>query len=171
MHCYYFCKLKKHGLIKGFTGGGYYDDPGAAADSVCLPPDPDFTKTASGQSNGGRMYGTEFETNYFAHNSFNEDVPCSVCEMHDGTQTMMIPGKNTCYKGWMVKYRGNLGSGDYSHKSATSYICVDESPEFLMSGEKSTNGKVLYPVVAKCGALPCPPYHEGYPLTCVLCAK
>lgn len=117
------------------------------------------------------MYGTEFETNFFGPKSFDEDVPCSVCEIQDGTQTIMIPGKNTCFNGWHVKYKGNLGSGYYGQKAATTFICIDESPDYLMSGESNTNGKVIFEVIAKCGALPCPPYHEGYPLTCVVCAK
>ncbi|CAC5390991.1 unnamed protein product [Mytilus coruscus] len=158
-------------LYTGFIGGGYYDEPGAAADAVCLPPNPDFTKTTASQAPVGHMYGTEFETNFFGPKSFDEDVPCSVCEIQDGTQTFMIPGKNTCFSGWQVKYKGNLGSGYYAHKSATTFICVDESPDYLRSGESNTNGKVLFEVIAKCGALPCPPYHEGYPLTCVVCSK
>lgn len=31
--------------------------------------------------------------------------------------------------------------------------------------------KMIYPVEAKCGALPCPPYGDGYFVYCVVCTK
>ncbi|CAG2187045.1 unnamed protein product [Mytilus edulis] len=37
-----------------------YDQPGSAAEHVCLPPDPDFQKTSG--YDGGRMYGAEYES-------------------------------------------------------------------------------------------------------------
>jgi hypothetical protein len=45
-------------------------------------------------------------------------------------------------------------------------------PEFLVGGEANTNaGRMIGPVVAKCGTLKCPPYHNNYPVTCAVCSK
>ncbi|CAG2187044.1 unnamed protein product [Mytilus edulis] len=131
-------------VYSGYTGGGMFSEQGSAAEYVCLPPDPDFERT-SGNDDG------HIKTR--------------------STSILMIPGKNKCYKGWMIEYHGYLGSGDYRHEAASSYICVDSHPEYLNAGAGDTNGKLLYSVLAKCGALQCPPYINNHPLTCVVCSK
>ena len=83
----------------------------------------------------------------------------------------MIPGRNVCYSGWNMEYHGYLSSGYYGYASSSSYACVDINPENLIGGEKNENGKLFYPVVSKCHPLQCPPYHDDYPLTCVVCSK
>ncbi|XP_052077984.1 short-chain collagen C4-like [Mytilus californianus] len=154
-------------VYSGYVGGGMYDQPGSAAEYVCLPPDPDFGRT-SGYDNG-RMYGAEYETNFFG--TADEDVPCAVCRKTSSTSILMIPGKNKCYYGWDMEYHGYLGSGEYDHAAASSYVCVDSRPEYLNGGVQNENGKLFYSVLAKCGALQCPPYMNNYPLTCVVCSK
>ena len=158
-------------IISGFAGGGMYSQSGAAADYVCLPPDPDFGKTSA--SDTGRMYGAEYQgnTNEWSSNSLDEDVPCAVCRIVMATTSIMIPGKNICYSGWTREYYGYLASGYYGHAAASSYVCVDINPQYLNAGVGNHDGKLFYPVVAKCGALQCPPYINNYPLTCVVCSK
>lgn len=156
-------------LFTGYAGGGHYDQSGSAAEYVCLPPDPDFVK-ASGTDNG-RMYGAEFNTNLFASNADHEDVPCALCRLKHSASTIMIPGKNTCYSGWKLEYHGYLASGYYSHQAASSFVCVDINPEYIIGGLDTNYGKLFYEVLAKCGSLKCPPYKPNYPLTCVVCSK
>ncbi|VDI76050.1 Hypothetical predicted protein [Mytilus galloprovincialis] len=67
--------LKAPNLTGGYAGGGYYTNPGSAAEYVCLLTDPDFAKTSG--TDGGRMYGAEYESNFFGKD--DEDVPCAVC--------------------------------------------------------------------------------------------
>ncbi|XP_063414844.1 short-chain collagen C4-like [Mytilus trossulus] len=154
-------------VYSGYAGGGYYSNPGSAAEYVCLPPDPDFEKTSG--DDGGRMYGAEYETDFFGKD--DEDVPCAVCRKIRSTSILMVPGKNKCYNGWHIEYHGYLGSGDHGNAAASSYVCVDSHTEYLNAGVQDTNGKLLYSVLAKCGALQCPPYIHNYPLTCVVCSK
>jgi hypothetical protein len=148
-----------------------YTESGAAAEYVCLPPDPDFGKTSAYDS--GRMYGAEYDgkTNEWSSNSYDEDVPCAVCRIVMATTSIMILGKNTCYSGWTREYYGYLASGAHYHTAASSYVCVDIHPQYLNAGVGNHNGKLFYPVVAKCGSLQCPPYINNYPLTCVVCSK
>ncbi|XP_063416064.1 short-chain collagen C4-like [Mytilus trossulus] len=156
-------------VYSGYAGGSFYDQYGAAAEYVCLPPDPDFVKTSGGEY--GRMFGAEFDSNFFASNSNDEDVPCALCRPKHSASTIMIPGKNTCYPGWKMEYYGYLASGYHSHKAASSFVCVDINPEYIIGGLDSRNGKLFYEVVAKCGSLKCPPYKPDHPLTCVVCTK
>ena len=61
-------------------------------------------------------------------------------------------------------------SGNYKDTAATEFECVDKEAETI--GEKENkDGKLLHPVEAVCGSLPCPPYHEGRELTCVVCTQ
>ncbi|VDH96181.1 Hypothetical predicted protein, partial [Mytilus galloprovincialis] len=152
-----------------YAGGGYFDQPGSAAEYVCLPPDPDFVKTSA--FDNGRMYGAEFDANFFASNADKEDVPCALCRPKHSASTIMIPGKNTCYSGWKLEYHGYLASGYFNHKAASSFVCVDINPEYIIGGLDMHYGKLFYEVVAKCGSLKCPPYMPNYPLTCVVCTK
>jgi hypothetical protein len=54
-----------------------WDQSGSASDYVCLSPDPKFIKTSG--PDYGRMYGAEYETNFWTANSQDEDVPCALC--------------------------------------------------------------------------------------------
>ncbi|XP_063438520.1 short-chain collagen C4-like [Mytilus trossulus] len=159
-------------VYSGYVGGGNHDEKGSAVEPVCLPKDPDFVKT-SGGFEYSRMYGAEFNSNnFFASNSQYQDVPCAVCRVRQASSIIMIPGKNRCYTGWNMEYNGYLASNYYYYPAAGSYICIDIQPEYV-DGGSSWNGqsKLFFFVVAKCGSLRCPPYKEGYPLTCVVCSK
>ncbi|XP_071126905.1 uncharacterized protein [Mytilus edulis] len=155
-------------VYSGYTGGGYYSHPGRPAEPVCLPTNPNFVKTSG--TNSAYIYGTEYQTNVFGSNSVSQDVPCSVCLVQSGT-TIMIPGKTTCNKGWKLQYKGNLATGYAGHAGASTYLCVDFNQEYIHGGRADDRGYLFYDVVARCGSLPCPPYRNGYPLTCVVCSK
>ena len=116
------------------------------------------------------MYGAEYNSNFWAANSVNEDVPCALCRTTQ-TTTVMIPGTNVCNNGWNREYYGYLAAGYHSHHAASSFVCVDVNPQYLNSGLGDQNAKLFNNVLAKCGSLPCPPYINNYPLTCVVCSK
>ncbi|XP_063415211.1 uncharacterized protein LOC134697100 [Mytilus trossulus] len=155
-------------VYSGYTGGGLYAHPGRPAEPVCLPTNPNFVKTSG--TNSAFIYGAEYESNFFASNSVHQDVPCSVCHVQFGT-TIMIPGKTRCHKGWKLQYKGNLAAGAAGHGGASTYLCVDFNQQYMHGGSADYNGYLLYDVVGQCGSLPCPPYHNGYPLTCAVCSK
>ncbi|XP_078339788.1 short-chain collagen C4-like isoform X2 [Crassostrea virginica] len=157
-------------VYSGFAGGSWFDHTGAAAEFVCLPPDPDLTTKYT--SSGAFMYGAEYETSDFAPRAKNgDDLPCSVCRSTVGSSVLMIPGKSSCYDGWSLQYHGDLVAGYHAHKTATQYICLDEHSETLRAGYRNDEGKLIYPVKAVCGSLACPPYHNDKYLTCVVCTK
>ncbi|XP_071153229.1 uncharacterized protein [Mytilus edulis] len=157
-------------LYSGYAAGGNSGHAGSAAESLCLPPDPEFnrTKITAGASHA-IIYGAEYYSrNFFSPNG--EDVPCSVCHSKSSA-VLMIPGRNSCYHGWKPEYYGYLASGHYADAGASSYICIDINPENLNGGEKDVGGRNFFPVIVQCQPLQCPPYHQNYPLTCVVCSK
>ncbi|XP_062599320.1 short-chain collagen C4-like [Saccostrea cucullata] len=157
-------------VYKGYAAGSHYLHKGGVSNFICLPEEPqwgDRTPTV----HLAFAYGTEYESNMFGENAHQQDVPCSVCQTKTGINSIMIPGRTVCYDGWTLQYKGYLGAGYHDHPSATEYICVDENIQSVPGGFENKDGKLIYPVVAKCGALRCSPYIENKPLTCVVCTK
>ena len=159
--------------ISGYAGGSWWDHTGAAAEFVCLPPDPDLT--AKYNSSLAFMFGAEYNSNDFSPRANDgADLPCSVCRSTVGSSVLMIPGKSSCYEGWTLQYHGDLVAGHYASKAATQYICLDEHAEILTGGHRNDDGKLFFPVKAMCGSLgslTCPPYQDNRYLTCVVCTK
>ena len=106
----------------------------------------------------------------FTSGAVDEDVPCAVCRASNTFASIMIPGRKSCYNGWQMEYNGILASDSYADK-ASSFICVDSSPEFLQAGKDDKNGNLLYATGTKCGSLPCPPYTDNMSVYCVVCSK
>ena len=59
----------------------------------------------------------------------------------------------------------------YRVKLASSVIMIPGKSTCNSGGGVDHDGKLFYPVIAKCGSLQCPPYKNNYPLTCVICSK
>ena len=96
------------------------------------------------------------------------DAPCAVCHVEGREETLMIPGNRTCPHTWTKEYEGLLVSQHYNYQKA-SCVCLDKNPEVIAGGGENTNGGLFYTVEAFCGALPCPPYVDGYEIACVVC--
>ncbi|VDI47797.1 Hypothetical predicted protein [Mytilus galloprovincialis] len=126
-------------------------------------PDPNDVET-----NGEDHDRIFFYTNFYASDAVGEDVPYALCRTNHANTAIMIPGKNTCYSGWKVEYHGYLSSGYYGNDAATTYVCVDIKPEYIIGGVNQNLGKLFFEVLTKCGSLKCPPYKNNYPLTCVV---
>ena len=168
-------------VYSGYAAGSLYSDTGAAANHICLSPDPIWDHYTDAVDALARVYGVEYEfygsvadkprhTAFFGKRLDNQDAPCSVCQS-PRTNVLMIPGRNACYKGWTLEYSGYLVAGHYNHPAATEYICLDKDPEFNVGGFTDDNGALLYLVEAVCGSLECPPYKNGRELTCAVCSK
>ncbi|XP_021339882.1 short-chain collagen C4-like [Mizuhopecten yessoensis] len=162
-------------VYSGSAGGSHFSHKGAAVDFVCLPPDPSRGQRVNNPpNNGGLMYGAEYEDEViYGVPDRKKEVPCAMCRISAYSTQIMIPARTTCYPGWEEAYRGYLAAGRYDHPAATQYVCVDEHPQVLAdsSGRVDDNGKLFYPVKAKCGSLKCPPYVSDAILSCVVCVK
>ncbi|VDI75433.1 Hypothetical predicted protein [Mytilus galloprovincialis] len=157
-------------IYSGYTAGQYYKSPlGGPANTLCLPNNPEIP-TSSYTYHAIDLYGTEYETNYFRNNSQDEDMPCALCRNNGSSSSVMIPGRRTCYAGWNMEYTGMLAAGNHGH-SASNFICVDNNPEYILSGKAGNDGHLMYVVNTKCGPLPCPPYEDNRQVYCVVCSK
>ncbi|CAC5409617.1 unnamed protein product [Mytilus coruscus] len=153
----------------GISGGGYYSHKGRAAEPICLPHDPYIGSPITNDYHAS-LFGMEYQDN-FDSNVYNKDVPCAVCRANHVTSKIMIPGKATCYAGWRKEYNGILVAGYHNHDSASSFICVDQNQDVLEAGVANDDGYLIYPVVAKCGSLKCPPYVQDTRISCVVCTN
>ncbi|ESO97717.1 hypothetical protein LOTGIDRAFT_103821, partial [Lottia gigantea] len=116
----------------------------------------------------GYMYGSEYQE--VPKPLLNYKVPCAVCRTNQFSTVLMIPARTECYQGWQKAYHGELVSERYNHAGASQYVCLDDNPQ--INGTNTNNdGKLMYPVRAQCGSLPCPPYEDNTLLTCVVCLK
>ncbi|XP_071133228.1 uncharacterized protein [Mytilus edulis] len=156
-------------VYTGISGGGHYTETGRAAEPVCLPHDPINGNVLSSDAHAS-VYGMEYEGS-LGGSLHDKDVPCAVCRANHVTSKVMIPGKTTCHVGWRKEYSGMLVAGYHGHISPSSYFCVDQHPDVLEGGLANDNGYVIYPAIAKCGSLKCPPYVPDTRINCVVCTK
>ncbi|KAL3848617.1 hypothetical protein ACJMK2_019465 [Sinanodonta woodiana] len=163
-------------VYSGIAGGSYYDHPGAAVNTLCIPHEPIWGTYTDGLESYAFIYGAEYHdqslfkrTNAEALSSHN--MPCVVCRCRRRTSSFMLPARNRCFGDWHVEYHGYLMTGHHTHKASADYICVDEAPEADPSGYRTEYGVLLYRVEAICGSLPCPQYMQGRELTCAVCSK
>ena len=160
-------------FFSGYIGGKGYRTAGGGSNYQCLPKDPQFGKIKAGTQSNSFMYGTEFETFVgcpFPQSMHNLDALCAVCHVSGKTTQLMIPAWKACPAGWTQEYTGYLMAERHTHQAST-FICVDEKPTAAIGSKENKDGALLYFVEARCGSLPCPHYHEGYELTCVVCTK
>ena len=125
--------------------------------------------TTGGFQSAGHIYGVEYQTLTGLDSSLHDnDAPCAVCHVDGRGEHLMIPGQRTCPQNWTKEYEGLLVTDHYTHKKST-YVCLDGDPEVITGGSENKNGALFYTVEAVCGALPCPPYVNGYEIACVVC--
>ncbi|CAG2246236.1 unnamed protein product [Mytilus edulis] len=111
-------------------------------------------KTGSGSS---YIFGTGFVGNLFATDSNDEDVPCTLYKGSNTASSVMIPGRKTCYAGWIEEYNGILASNAYNH-APSPYICVDANLTYVKGGQRDNEQQMLYQNQRnEFGSLPCPP--------------
>lgn len=96
-------------------------------------------------------------------------VPCAVCYVP--AAILMIPAKTTCPPSWTLQYSGFLTTNSDDFKSSSDYVCMDDNPQYIEGSRDNRDGKLFYPVHARCGALPCPPYVNDAYLRCCVCSK
>ena len=157
-------------VYEGMAGGSDYNVYGGGANYLCLPNDPDGLKDGL-PSQYSSLYGAEYENPIFDSPLQNRNVPCAVCYTSRRTSKLMIPAKTTCPSSWTQEYIGYLMTSNQSNKKSTVYECVDKDAEAVPGSLASTNGALLYHVVAKCTGILCPPFVATNAITCTVCTK
>ena len=158
-------------VYAGRAGGSHYSHKGGGGNPQCLPLDPTFYAINGGNQLWGFMYGAEYqETNPFASNSHDTDVPCAVCYVPTRNVLYMIPAKYDCPKDWTREYFGYLMSERYNHHRS-QFSCVDYTLKPVTGSSHNHDGFLFYTVEGVCGSLPCPPYSRDKELSCAVCTK
>ena len=169
-------------VYSGYAAGAEYHSSGGGANYICLSPDPLWGHYNDAHDASATLVGGEYEfdgiraatggdTTAYLHKSVgDEDAPCSVCRSRRST-VIMIPGRNQCYMGWTLEYKGYLVAGHDKEIAASEYVCLDDHPNVIPGGHTNQDGKLFDFVEGRCGSLTCPPYVDGREITCVVCSK
>ena len=168
------CPGDAHLIYHGYAAGSHNKHSGGAADTQCLPRDPQWGNAHPGET-GSYIYGAEYEngadrsTSIFGKNVHDQDVPCAVCEVKGRKTLNMFPARTSCYKGWHLEYNGYMMT-TYHTQHRANVKCVDADPEVIPGKGGSSDGDLFYFIEAA-GQLPTTSYIRGKELTCVVCTK
>ena len=158
-------------VYEGITGGEKYTSPGGGANYVCLHKDPQYLSSYA-PAYSGFMYGTEYEwSNGIFTGKDQYNVPCAVCYTSTKSVKLMIPSRTSCPSSWTIEYKGYLMAERDAHKRNAVYECVDENVEAIDGSQANINGAMFFFTLSTCVGLPCPPYVNRRPITCVVCTK
>ena len=159
-------------VYSGRAGGSYFHHHGGAANLLCLPDDPEYSRYASGVQGYSPLRGAEYRTTSGQPLNSREghNMPCAVCCTSTRSKLLVIPAKLTCPTNWTTEYTGYLMAAHYSHNGRTLFECVDDQPESVpgLNGRDSDNA-IYYHAEATCNSLSCPPYDSEKELTCAVC--
>ena len=159
-------------LYEGITGGSYYNHPGGGANYVCLPKVPQYMSAYKHANLANYMHGTEYEwTNGIFPGTDQYNVPCAVCYTSLKSVKLMIPARTSCPSSWTREYKGYLMAERSVHHAKSVYECVDENAESIDGSQADVNGATIFFTLSTCNGLPCPPYVNNMPITCVVCTK
>ena len=159
-------------LYSGRAGGTRYDHKGGAANILCLPNDPQYSRYGSGVTGNSLLTGVEYRASggqpfggIDGHN-----MPCAVCYTSSRVTVLMIPAKLTCPTNWTTEYTGYIMANRYSDIGRYLYECIDQAPESVPGLDAwVSNNAGFYHVEATCDSLCCPPYDTTKEVTCVVC--
>ena len=130
--------------------------------------DPEYNVDFQGSlvSTPSRIFGIEYHDGNLTY----ENAPCAVCET-PRSANIMIPGRRTCPVGWTEEYEGLLVAERYTHQKR-DFVCVSLGMETLENGAGRTSGGFWFHTQARCiSSMPCPPFSDDEPLSCVVCSK
>ncbi|XP_033111228.1 uncharacterized protein LOC117112266 [Anneissia japonica] len=152
-------------VAAGYVGGGLPTHKGAGTNSLCLPETPEYDDdlTSGGNNRLSLLYSPLSDVH-------EGDIMCAVCLARGRSTTLMIPAKRTCPSGWTKEY-GGLLMGSYKEYSGHNYLCIGRNPQARHGSMADNEGQLFYPTSGVCSSLPCPPYVNGYEISCVVCTK
>ena len=163
-------------VYSGRAGGSGHAESGGGSNPQCLPLDPQYLTSISGDQyrayiHGG-LYKTHTDGNSHLHGREETSIPCAVCHVSNRTAVYMVPAKYTCPTGWTREYYGYLMAQYYTHLGKSQFICVDNAFKPVpVSNPRKYPTLFLYFVEGRCGVLPCPPYDNTKELSCTVCTK
>ena len=125
------------------------------------------------------MRATHYQTGdfgIFPDNYFGERSVCARCYTEMRSAIPMIPARITCPANWQLEYYGYLMASRESHKHPSSYVCVDNTPEFWPHSNPLYRLTLAF-VIADCNTpatfdeCDSGEYVHGRQITCVVCSR
>jgi len=157
---------------------------GGGANMLCLTSSPRSHTYSNGVPiTASTLYAAQY-LNDSSRTERPSPVPCSVCEVHDASTMLTIPGTNQCPQGWDKEYGGFIMAQSSRAALANNvmkseYICVDDAFETYSGAvplQSSRTDTVTYlsKVKVDCGqGIPCSAsqYSQTSSIICAVCSK
>ena len=163
-------------VYSGRAGGSYNQNHGGAANLLCLPDDPEFSRYEGRVQGHSLIRGAEYRPD--THQPFGEksgnNIPCAVCSTSIRSKLLVIPAKLNCPTNWTTEYNGYLMAARDVHYGRTLFECIDGQPESvpgLIAHAHNNDNALYYHVEATCNSFSCPPYDSEKEVTCVVCTQ
>jgi hypothetical protein len=162
-------------LYKGYAAGPAYNEAGGGADLLCVHDTPQWYRPITAVAGTSNVWSFSYRDVSGLFDLINSGylpldhhiIPCAVCHIQTRSHQIMIPARRECPAGWSREYWGYLLSTHRTYPKGM-FTCVDEAPE---SAGAYNGNNWLYPVESRCPGFKCPPYVNGYEVTCVVCSK
>ncbi|XP_071961192.1 uncharacterized protein [Antedon mediterranea] len=171
---------------KGVMSGAPHNDNGSGTNYLCLPDQPRYKFTMAGyQITRGSITAVEFRESQKDFKPTKDlhgvNFPCAVCQAPRSV-SLLLPADTKCPIGWITEFSGYM-MASRKDETRAEYVCVDKSPSYIKGSDKPDGdadwemASRLFLVEGRCnaeaavGGLPCPPYVDGYELTCAICTQ
>ena len=161
-------------LYSGRAGGTRWDHKGGAANILCLPNDPQYSRYKSGDDGFSPLAGVEYQavSGQPFHSVSGHNMPCAVCYTSSRVTVLMIPAKLTCPTNWTTEYTGYIMASRHSDYGRLLYECIDQAPESVPGLDAGSSYNThFWHVEVICNSLSCPPYDFQKEVTCVVCTR
>ena len=151
---------------------------------LCLTNTPSLRRSHGAPSAAATVYAAQYLNNSIRFDSA-PPMPCSVCEVHNTSAVLTVPGSDKCPEGWTVEYNGFIMAqsfrvGSVRNFEESEYICVDDAFDSsnISTSRLQRNGRdtatFMTTVKVDCGqGIPCgnSNYSSNLSLTCAVCSK
>ncbi|XP_065648239.1 uncharacterized protein LOC100204569 isoform X2 [Hydra vulgaris] len=144
------CRIDRSTIYSGYIGSPANMDEGGGSNYLCMPELPKYYKNDTVSSKNSPIFGVEFELEKsnimdlkYKEKHFN--ALCSICDVNERTNYLMIPAAFECPPSWHKEYTGFLMAQKKS-LMRTQYICVDQEADFIKTVEDSGKGGYLHHV-------------------------
>ena len=109
-------------VYSGRAGGTRHNHYGGAANLLCLPDDPEYSRYAS-DTNYSPLRGVEYRVASGQPLSSRDghNMPCAVCCTSTRSKLLVIPAKLTCPTNWATEYTGYLMAAHDGHDGRTLF--------------------------------------------------
>ena len=166
-------------IFTGIVGNADHSSTGGGVEFLCLPLNPEWLNYNVTTDRYSYMRATHYQTGdfgIFPDNYFGERSVCARCYTEMRSAIPMIPARITCPANWQLEYYGYLMASRESHKHPSSYVCVDNTPEFWPHSNPLYRLTLAF-VIADCNTpatfdeCDSGEYVHGRQITCVVCSR